>query len=294
MTILAAATIAATAEGVWSCGSGNAAGDGGSDAQTDACGASLCTQFPGACGSATDACGKTVICGLCKYDGEATGGGNYPMIGLAIGASTEVAYPGGVATRSAPGTWMSSGAPGSSTTNDVFDFAEATDGTAWIAYADSMGQLVVSHQSAAATDAGGWVTEIAVPRSTSATAIRIGSDGVPVVAYAGVASGGTGYAVSIARRSGGTWTETPVATSNMQLRAIAMALGGTDPQLAWVDIFGVVTFAHSTAPTMFVTEPLTSGLVGQPSIAIAIDAAGNAHVATGGGGVEHWTKQGGT
>jgi hypothetical protein len=181
--------------------------------------------------------------------------------------------------------------------------AEAPDGTPWLAIADVDGSLVVAHQGGGA-DAAAWTKETAVARPVYGTSLAFGSDGLPVVAYAGSAPGGSQGGLTIVRRSGSTWTETLVASSTMFFQSVALAMNGTDPMLVWNDrAAGAVLFAHATSPTSFATEIIdaTSGtLSGPDALAIAVDAAGVAHVAyrkNGGGlssAVTYAVRSGGT
>jgi hypothetical protein len=265
-------------------------GEGGSPNDTgavgDACGPAVCAQAPGSCGRTVDACGQPVTCGLCKYSGEtaATGlGSSSQTVALALAPSVGVAYPGGYAVRTGPAAWTRNAGPAGSNATYLLRLAQASDGTAWIAFRDpTTNMLEVAHAGPTiGADAGVWTTESAIVRYTIGASLAIGSDGVPVVAFAGNDTMGANV-VTIARRTGGTWTETPVATSTMPIGIVALAMHGTDPYLVWADrASNAVMFAHATGPTTFATETVEAmaSVSGQEALAIAVDASGGVHVA---------------
>jgi hypothetical protein len=268
--------------------------DGGG---VDACGPSFCALAPGACGAAQDGCGTVQTCGLCRYAAEpiGTSTASHRPVSLVVGASVDVAYPGGFAVRTAPSAWTVNAGP-SATSVSMLSFihaAVAADGTAWVAFPDTDYTLAVAHGVPGA-DAGAWTKESAVKRAVGDADIAIGSDGVPVVAFAGYAASGTSGAVSIARRVGSTWTEVPVGTSTKAMSNVSLAMNGTTASVAWSDpATSAVMFAQATSATTFATEMVdaTGG-----SVTLALDATGNPHVAYGSatystrvnGG---WTKQ---
>jgi hypothetical protein len=207
--------------------------------------------------------------------------------------ATVVAYSDVVAGRTATGPWGRSAAPaeqGGSPFLRVATFvgeAKYADRRQWIAFKNASGQLSVAHM-----DAVSWIEETAVAQTTYGAAVAIDSVGIPVAVSAGVDG------IVLARRSGvGMWIPATVASIAGGARNVALAMNAFDPFIAWHDpTTGMVMFAHSTGPTSFATEPIASAgtFYHDDTIAIAIDAVGNPHVAyKASNDIVHATRAGG-
>jgi hypothetical protein len=158
----------------------------------------------------------------------------------------------------------------------------APDGGTWILVTDSSSfTLDVFHKTSAT-----WVRDkvaavnVAAPRLG---AVVVTSDGVASVVFAGTVSSMKGVYVS--SYNGSSWSAptliaaTSTTTADLSLDAIAV---GNEIACAWLDPGAkTVTYAYRTAGT-YTVEPVATApktLSPEDDVALAVDAAGRAHVA---------------
>jgi hypothetical protein len=253
-------------------------GDGGPQGDGAICGAAACGS--NVCGSVKDSCGDVVACGMCRYTGEPVDGYSDDIV-LAVGAQTEVAYAGVAATRGS-GSWTTSTFSTAAQAKSL-DIALATDGTPWVLFTDGT-DLLVAH-----FDGANWITET-LPNAAyqKSGAVAVAGDGTPTVVYPGTIS--TTSTVVLARRVSGTWSTSSVATPSGQFVNVALAMIGSEAQIAWHDLSSGVMFAHGSGAGPFSTEVVDATAVGKSNIGtsiggapdelgIGVDGAGTVHVA---------------
>ena len=276
--VAGAFTIFSCGSGDDSAGPGTDAGDAG-DATSPSDGAK--SDAVSSSDSGEGGCGPGG-CGLLSFSGEKISTGSITSnasIALALGSAFEIAYPNLLSVRASAGSWTQYGGEG----GDAIDIAVGSDGTAWIAYIDASNQLHVAH-GAPDADASTYTIESVTSRPAYAMAIAMGSDGVPVVAYAGYDAALTHGAVSIWRRSGSTWTENPIASGSTSapFLAVALAMHGTEENVLYDDqnSSGTLAYAHADGAGAFTVETVATGVstILPDELDIAVDSAGGPHV----------------